>query len=135
MKKKPHTEEIEKLIQVRDLIIWHCDKRFTDEELANIIDMDVEELKTRFKDWSTRSLQRYQTYNAISMGRILLSGSDRTIRNIAAEVGYTRVRSFSRQFNRFYGLSPRAYRKKLLQSQSPEKTSFRAKPKKRRYAR
>lgn len=129
MKKRPRTKEMEQLIQVQEIIIRECHKRFTAEELSQRVGMDVEELKTRFKNWSTRCLQRFQTHNAVSMGRILLENADRSIRTIAAEVGYTNPQSFSRQFKRYYGLSPRAYRKKQLESPPPIKS---ASPSKRR---
>jgi transcriptional regulator GlxA family with amidase domain len=135
MKKIPRTKEIEQLMQVQDIIVCECHKRFTAEELAQRVSMDVEELKIRFKDWTTRTLERYQTYTAVTMGRIFLEGSDRSIRAVAAEVGYTNPNSFYRQFKRFYGLSPRAYRKQQKENPPPITITARSKRRRSQHAR
>jgi transcriptional regulator GlxA family with amidase domain len=110
--KKKRSKEIEKLIQVDNIFTWECHRKITAKELAKRVGMDVEELKVKYKQWSTRSLQGGLTFARMHQARILLEKADRTIRSIAAEVGYTNTQSFSQQFKRMFDHSPRVYRKK-----------------------
>lgn len=110
--KKKRSKEIEKLIQVENIFTWECHRKLTAKELAKRVGMDVEELRKKYKQWSTRSLESGLTFARMHQARLLLEKADRSIYSIAAEVGYTNTQSFSRQFKRMFDHSPREYRKK-----------------------
>lgn len=110
--KKKRSKEIEKLIQVHNILTWECHRPLTVKELAKRVGMDEEELGIKYRRWSTRSLQRELTFIRMHQARILLEQADRTICSIAATVGYTNTKSFSQQFKRMFEFSPLTYRKK-----------------------
>ena len=128
MKKIPLTSIRKKIIQVEDIINSDYKKRYTVQEVADLVNMDVEVLKTQFQKENGTSIRVYQSEVRIVAGRILLAFTERSIRSIATEVGYRSSSSFSQQFKIMYGMAPGVLRKKLHEEHKASNTS-----RKRRY--
>ena len=113
MKKIPRASIKKKLIQVEDIISSDYKKRYTVQEVADLVNMDVSALKAEFFKENGTSIRVFQSEARIVAGRILLAFTERTIRSIATEVGYSSSSSFSQQFKVIYGMAPGVLRKKL----------------------
>ena len=128
MKKIPRASIKKKLIQVEDIISSDYKKRYTVQEVADLVNMDVSALKAEFFKENGTSIRVFQSEARIVAGRILLAFTERTIRSIATEVGYGSSSSFSQQFKVIYGMAPGVLRKKLQEEHKASNTR-----KKRRY--
>lgn len=129
MKKKSHTIK-EKIIQVEDIISDDLKKRYTPQQLAKMVNMDVDTLHAQFRKENGRSIRSFQSEARILAGRILIAFTEKSIRSIANEVGFSSSSSFSQQFKKIVGVAPGVFRKKTKE----EEKALNASPnKKRRY--
>lgn len=60
-----------------------------------------------------KSFQQKKTEAKMSAAAILLSDGDKNITSIAEELGYSSAEHFSSAFRKYYGISPREYRRHL----------------------
>ncbi|WP_207515087.1 helix-turn-helix transcriptional regulator [Longitalea luteola] len=109
--KKKRSKDLEKLIEVENIFTWECHRKLTEKELAKRVGMGVEELRLKYRKWSSRSLHSGLTFARMHQARLLLENAERSVQSIAAEVGYTNTQSFSQQFKRMFDYSPQVYRK------------------------
>jgi AraC-like DNA-binding protein len=63
-----------------------------------------------FKRVAGMSFVAYLTHLRVSNARQLLHGSDRSVAEIAAEVGFADQSYFDRRFKQAFGMSPRQFR-------------------------
>ena len=57
----------------------------------------------------------YVSQKRMAYGAELLAGTNLSVKEIVAEVGYIDVSSFSRKFSKIFGMTPTAYRKQYRQ--------------------
>jgi AraC-like DNA-binding protein len=81
------------------------------ESLAQQCNVALSTLRRRFREATGKPLHQYALECRIAAARALLHQSDEPIKSIADRLGYRDVYFFSRQFRRFVGLSPGAYRR------------------------
>jgi AraC-like DNA-binding protein len=78
--------------------------------LAAACRMGLSTLRRRFKQRMRISLHHYVIQYRIHAARALLAGSDLPIKAVAEKLGYTDVFFFTRQFRRYTGVTPGAFR-------------------------
>jgi AraC-like DNA-binding protein len=84
------------------------------ERIADEFSISAVTLRRRFKAATGISIHRYVIQRRIEAAKSLLAGSDKTVKEIAAELGYSDEYFFSRQFKRIAGVSPVEYRKSRI---------------------
>ncbi|CAM5477179.1 GlxA family transcriptional regulator [Eoetvoesiella caeni] len=85
-------------------------------ELADALAVSERTLIRRFKIVLEQSPLTYLQHLRIDAARALLEASDQNIEQIANQIGYDDVSSFSRLFRQRMGLSPGAYRSRFQSS-------------------
>lgn len=79
-------------------------------DLAEIAALSVSGLHRMFQKHTQTNVSDYVIGLRIGEACSRLSGTRQPIQHIAAEVGYTSLANFNRQFRQLRGMSPRAYR-------------------------
>lgn len=83
-------------------------KSFRVEELAHTVGMSVSSFHKHFRDITLMSPLQYQKKIKLSEARRLLIAEKLDISSTSIQVGYESVSQFSREYKRFFGVSPSA---------------------------
>lgn len=106
-------------ISKRDEEILHEVKKFIDQNflepssldsLARRFGVNEFKLKYGFKKLFNTSTIRYLQDKRLEFSRMLLRETDRSIKDIASEIGYTHSTNFSIAFSKAFGKSPQQFR-------------------------
>jgi len=99
------------LAQVKEHIDnQYCDRLFL-SDLAAIAGVHPVYLARAFRSYYGRSINKYLLGLRLEFARKLLAGGEMSLSDIAAETGFCDQGHFSKNFKRFYGVSPGEYRK------------------------
>jgi AraC family transcriptional regulator of arabinose operon len=82
--------------------------------LARLGGLSASRLTHIFKDETGDSIIAYLLKLRLRQGARLLEFSDRSVKEVAYEVGFKSPFYFSRQFHSFFAMSPKQYRQKVL---------------------
>jgi PAS domain S-box-containing protein len=104
---KPYQE----LEQVLSHVLEHYAERILIDDLARLVHLSVSQFDRKFKRLFRMTPQQYLLRVRINAATQALLHSDRTIAAIADETGFYDQSSFTKQFVRHTGLTPRDYRK------------------------
>ena len=101
-------------------ILEYIDANFTDQNLsqaqtAERFDMSTASFSRMFSESLGILFVDYVSQKRMAYGAELLAGTDLSVKDIVAKVGYIDVSSFSRKFTKMYGMNPTAYRKQYRQ--------------------
>jgi AraC-like DNA-binding protein len=96
------------------LVEQHFNKKHTVAEYAALLFKSPKTISNIFSKISAKTPLSYIHDRKILEAKRLLHHSDKQIQEIAFEVGYTDLQSFSRFFKKQLGLSPSKYREKSL---------------------
>lgn len=86
------------------------------DEVARHSRLSASRLSHLFSEKFGKSIMRWRDEQRVQFARQLLQLSNRSVKQIAAEVGYEDPLYFSRVFRRQTGMSPRAFRANILSS-------------------
>lgn len=81
------------------------------QQIAQKLNMSLSTLRRRFKQETGQALHDHLLHRRLMRARVLLNETDLPIKEIAAQLGYSDVYFFTRQFHRFIGLPPATFRK------------------------
>jgi AraC-like DNA-binding protein len=93
-----------------DFMNAHLHDTFYNEELARAANVSVSHLNLLFRRHFGIPPLRYFIGLKTEQAKLLLANRNNTLKQIAEQLGYENAYFFSRQFKRFAGISPRAYR-------------------------
>jgi AraC-like DNA-binding protein len=85
-------------------------QRTTVRQAARLVNMSDSQFMKVFKRVAGMSFVTYLTHLRVANARQLLQGSDRSVAEIAAEVGFADQSYFDRRFKQAFGMSPRQFR-------------------------
>ena len=80
-------------------------------DLAKRLGSSPRQTERFLSDYYGKTFQQKKTESRMSAARILLSDPSRSITSISEDLGFSSIEHFSNAFKRYYGCSPRAYRK------------------------
>lgn len=103
--------QVETIKNVHDFLLENLSKRITIEELSKNFAMNPTTLKTVFKDVYGTSLAAHIKEHRMEKAAELLTKTDKTVKEIAEEVGYESQSKFSAVFKDFFNVSPLEYKK------------------------
>lgn len=97
-------------------VVHYMQDHFTDPELsisaiAEAFDMPTARLSLTFKELMRMSPLEYLTLLRVERSKELLAGTELSIKEIAAQVGYYDASSFIRRFKQITGVTPLQYRR------------------------
>nr|WP_276008936.1 AraC family transcriptional regulator [Aequitasia blattaphilus] len=94
----------------------HYKENLSLEILADVVHMNPFYFSSYFKKNANMNFKEYINKVRLEQAVSLLLSTDRTINEIAAEVGFRDVRSFLKIFQKYHGETPGSYRKKIIKS-------------------
>ncbi len=109
---KPYQE----LERVLSHVLQHYAERLRIEDLARLVHLSVSQFDRKFKALFRMTPQQYLLRVRINAASQALVQSDRSIATIADETGFYDQSSFTKQFVKHTGLTPRSYRRKYALS-------------------
>ena len=99
------------LLQSKKFIDEHFTETLSVEQMSKIANMSISGFAHRFKSFLGLAPLKYLTRLRIGLAQNLLISTDKTIADVATEVGYDTIGHFNNQFKNFVGVSPKNYRK------------------------
>lgn len=96
---------------VHDYLLEHLADRITIADLSRQFLINPTSLKKSFKETYGMSLAAHMKQHRLERAAAMLSETDRSIGQIAADVGYESQSRFTAAFQAYYGMLPTAYRK------------------------
>lgn len=103
-----------KLAPVLDRVKAYPEKRFKLGEMAELLGMNPDHLSRLCRRVTGYSFQAYCIRVRLARACWLLQHSPMTIEEVAMELGYPDIYSFSHQFKRVYGVAPSFFRRNQL---------------------
>lgn len=85
----------------------------TIDEIADIANMNKSSFCRYFKQHTRKSYIDFLNEYRIQKACVLLANPDKSIANVAFEIGFTNLSNFNRQFKRLKGVTPREFRNRL----------------------
>lgn len=108
-KRNYHNENVVK--KIKEYIGQHLDEDLSLEIFASLTMLSATYISSIFKTISGEGIRDYIIRVRMEKAKELLSNSNKGIEFISKSVGYENVRSFTRTFKSFCGLTPGEYRK------------------------
>ena len=107
---RPSRREVDRMYEARDRLLSRLGDPPTLGELAAALGINEFALKRNFKTVFGQPVYAFLLEHRLDHARSLLRDSDRSIKDVAAAVGYAHASHFSTAFRRTFGMSPREYR-------------------------
>lgn len=104
-------DQVLSIHKVHDYLTNHLDERITIEELSRKFLMNPTTLKSLFKETYGDSIASHIKAHRLEHAATLLTETDKSLNEIAKEVGYESQSKFSSAFKEAYGMLPSEYRK------------------------
>jgi AraC family transcriptional regulator, exoenzyme S synthesis regulatory protein ExsA len=95
-------------IKLQQIVDLYANKGLTVEELAFLCNMSTSSFKRRFADIYEMSPGKYFTHLKMEQAKLLLS-MQRRPSSIYPELGYENLSSFSNEFKKHFGVSPKQF--------------------------
>lgn len=99
-----------RIVQVLSRLHAHYSDDFTVEDLARQANMSPSSFHQRFKEITHRSPIQYMKHLRLIKAQLLLSQNELNINQTATSVGYRSQSQFSRDYKRYFGVSPLQHR-------------------------
>lgn len=96
----------ERILYARDYLLTHLDAPPRLEQLAGIVGINVFKLKCGFKEMFGQPPFTYLAEVRLEMARTALKRKEKTITQIAFELGYASLQHFSAAFKKKFGMPP-----------------------------
>src|SRR5690606_38531752 len=103
----------EKLIEIGTYLIKHIDRNFTLEEIAEPFGISARSLSRRFKEQMGMNYVRFSRSLRITKALELIAENKYNMLQVALNVGYSSLSSFSNVFLKITGVRPTDYAKML----------------------
>lgn len=98
-------------LRCKEFIDANFTETITIEQLSQIANMSVSGFSHSFKKFLGIAPLQYLTRLRIGLAQKILISTDKSIADVATEVGYDNISHFNNQFKKFVGTSPQNYRK------------------------
>jgi len=106
-----HSEQIETIRAIHELLMEHMEQRFTIESLSKQFLMNPTTLKTIFKSVYGASIAAHMKEHRMEQAAKLLRETPLSIAEIAGRVGYDSQSRFTAAFKEYSGKLPKDYRR------------------------
>jgi AraC-like DNA-binding protein len=116
LEKTTHLEKNERYMKMIQYLENRSHQILNLQEMSNTFHLSTRQLNRLFKNNSGMSIGQYHEKTKINLSKSLLENSHFPINDIAQRVGYQDALYFSRVFKKNTGLSPMAWRNKIVGS-------------------
>ncbi|WP_019216450.1 helix-turn-helix domain-containing protein [Legionella tunisiensis] len=83
-------------------------------KLSQLCNLSSSQLQRRFKRSTGQGIAAYWRSKRMLKAQLLLANTQRSIENIAYEIGYENLPAFSRRFSQTFGMTPSQWREMML---------------------
>lgn len=97
--------------QLKEFIEENLDQKISIVQLASLVYLSQFHFARAFKEAVGITPHRYLTQRRIERAKILLAVTQLSVQEIAIKVGYINISHFTKQFRRYVGATPAAYRR------------------------
>lgn len=111
-KQQFYDSNIQTVNEIHEFLISNIQSRYTIEELSDKFHINQTTLKASFKTVFGQPIAAYMKEYRIKQAKDLLIHSNRSIAEIACDVGYENQSKFTQAFKNVTGMLPKEYRKK-----------------------
>lgn len=94
---------------MKEYIRNHLNEKITIRQIAESIHLSPDYVSRVFKQETGLTLKEYIVKKRMKCAKYLLSTTKHTVSDIAAETGYDNLSYFIRQFQKYYGMTPKQY--------------------------
>lgn len=101
-----HSEDRQKIVQAKDILLEHLDSPITIKELARKVAMNECYLKKGFKAMFGATVYDYFQKERMERAKVLLYENGYTVSEVAVKMGYSCISHFSTAFKKHTGLKP-----------------------------
>ena len=99
--------------KIMEYVHTHYNEDIDVYNMAHNLNISYSLLRRLFIEYTGENIMIYTNGLRIKKARELLSGTDKSLNEIAVEIGYNTTQSFNRNFKRFEGITPGEYRKRM----------------------
>lgn len=110
----------ERMYRIVDLVSDHFAEKITLEAIAASEYLSTSHLSRYIKDTLGLSFSQLVSLTRCEEAARLLSGTKKTVDQIASEVGFSNRKHLALQFKRWYGMTPSCYRNDILKDLSSD---------------
>lgn len=110
----PTSQRVLRVQQAKEYILRHASRPLGLAPIATHVQLSEEHLARIFKQETGQTLLEYARHVRLEQAKTLLIGSPNNVSEIAVLTGFSSVSLFSRNFRRYVGVSPLAYRQRLV---------------------
>jgi AraC-like DNA-binding protein len=110
----PVAAESDPMVQAIDFVLRHYAEPLTVQDLATQAYLSPRQYERRFKAATGMAPRQFLISVRLAAARDLLATTEETVEAIAGRVGFGNVSHFTRTFTQAMGMSPTAYRRRLL---------------------
>lgn len=100
-----------KVHEITDYIVGHCEELSSLDELSRLFFMDKSYLSRIFKEVTNFTVNEFINCQRIGKARLLLAETEKTMEEVAMELGYESLAYFDRVFKKYTDMTPLQYRK------------------------
>ena len=93
------------------MIERYSSKKLTIDKIANVLSLSTRQTRRIIEDMYGLTFKEVIVNKRMQSAAVLLQSTDMTVSDIAAEVGYNSQKGFYNTFHKYYGCTPREYRK------------------------
>ena len=101
--------EIERVLNAKDILIHNIENPHSLLELANIVGINKNKLNQGFRESFGTSVFDYLRICRLERGRELLKSGQKSVTEVALDVGYAQQSNFTKAFKKHFGTNPRNY--------------------------
>lgn len=109
---KVQTTKHQKVHEIADYLLNHCDTNETLDELAARFYISKSYISRIFKEVTGFTINEYQNMSRVQQAKHLLLHSDSSVTEISEQLGFESITYFERVFKKHADISPLKYRKK-----------------------
>jgi len=93
--------------KAKTYILSHLSENLSIAKISSFLGTNDCYLKRGFKEHTGQTIFEFIQKNRLNQGQYLLQSAHKSIREIALEVGYSSLSSFSQAFKNYFGISPK----------------------------
>lgn len=101
--------------RIMNYVHTHYNEDIDVYNMAHNLNISYSLLRRLFIEYTGENIMIYTNALRIEKARELLKTTDKSLQEIAVEIGYNTTQSFNRNFKRFEGITPGEYRKRMYQ--------------------